>query len=103
MISCGEDKAKDINISELKTACEVVDAVLLVSNEIVALGEAVDSEKGASEAQKKQYNVLIEKGGEIENGMRKMDLDKSKLKACPNFEISDGIFKKAKKLRKVFK
>ena len=77
VISCG-NKAKDINVSELKTECEVVDAIVIVANEIVALGEAVDSEEGASEAQKKEYKSLNEKRKEIENHAKGMNIENSK-------------------------
>ena len=56
VISCG-NKAKDINASELTTECEVADAMLIVMDEVIALGEAVDSEEGASEEQKKEFKL----------------------------------------------
>ena len=102
VISCG-NKAKDINVSELKTECEVVDAILLVANEIIALGEAVDSEEGASEAQKKEYKSLKEIVGEISELARGQDFDESKAEACPNFETLEAIKTKGRRLEKVFR
>ena len=90
VISCG-NKAKDINVSELKTECEVVDALLIVMDEIIALGEAVDSEEGASEAQKKEYKSLVEKAEEIGAQSDRLDFKKSDLKDCPNFETARRI------------
>ena len=60
VISCG-NKAKDIDVSELKTECEAVDAVIIVVDEMLELGEAVDSEEGASEEQKKEFKSLRRK------------------------------------------
>ena len=60
VISCG-NKAKDINASELKTECEVADALSIVMDELIALGEAVDSEEGASEEQKEEVKVFRRK------------------------------------------
>ena len=107
--SCGKDtksdarnaketnKDKDINVSELKTECEVVDAMELVINEMLALSEGVDSEEGASEAQIKEYKALEEKLNDIMNTIKarsfpKFDFDSSKLEVCPNFEsLNDNI------------
>ena len=102
VISCG-NKAKDINVSELKTECEVVDAIVIVANEIVALGEAVDSEEGASEEQKKEFKSLMEKAKEIENQGRELNIDKSKAEACPNYETVKGNREKVRKARKLLK
>ena len=66
VISCG-NKAKDIDVSELKTECEAVDAMITVADEILELGEAVDSEEGASEEQKEEFKSLGEKAEEIED------------------------------------
>ena len=58
VISCG-NKAKDIDVSELKTECEAVDAFVTVADEMLELGEAVDSEEGASEEQKEEFLLLV--------------------------------------------
>ena len=101
VISCG-NKAKDINVSEIKTECEVVDAVLIVMDEIIALGEAVDSEEGASEAQKKEYKSLMEKAKEIENQADELNLEKSNAKDCPNIETLETNKGKLRKIKKNF-
>ena len=98
----GEKAAKDINVSEIKTECEVVDAVLIVMDEIIALGEAVDSEEGASEAQKKEYKSLMEKVKEIENQADELNLEKSNAKDCPNFETLETNKGKLRKIKKNF-
>ena len=99
VISCG-GKAKDIDVSELKTECDVTDASLIVMDEILALVEAVDSEEGASEEQKKEYESLEEKMKEILKQASKLDLDKDKFEDCPNYETGE---KKGKKTRKAIK
>ena len=60
VISCG-NKAKDIDVSELKTECEAVDAFIIVVDEVLELVEAVDSEEGASEEQKKEFKLVRRK------------------------------------------
>ena len=85
VVSCGGDKAKDIDVSELKTACEVIDAMIIVMNEVVALGESVDSEEGASDAQKKEFKSLEDLMNEIGEKGDDMDMDDEMIRACPNF------------------
>jgi hypothetical protein len=102
VISCG-DKAKDIDASELKTECEVVDAQIIIMNEMVALAEVVDSEEGASDAQKKEWKSLVEKIEEIRDQFVEMKLDKDKAEDCPKFKTGKDLDKKTRKQRKVFK
>jgi chemotaxis protein histidine kinase CheA len=104
VISC-EKTAKDINVSEIKTECEVVDAVLIVTDEVLELVEAVDSEEGASEAQKKEYKSLMEKVEELEYYFEESDFSKKAFKKCPKFEILDSKMAKAnsRKTRRLFK
>ena len=100
VISCG-NKAKDIDVSELKTECEAVDAMEIVFDELIALGEAVDSEEGASEEQKEEFKSLGEKMEEIMTQVSKLDLDEDKLEDCPSFETVEKKNKKIKKLRRI--
>jgi hypothetical protein len=102
VISCG-NKAKDINVKELKTECEVVDAMVLLMGEIVALAEAVDSEEGASEAQKKEYKSLGEKGEELEDYLKESDFSKKAIKKCPKYETGNRLEKKMRKAKKLLK
>jgi len=102
VISCG-NKAKDINASELTTECEVADAMLIVMDEVIALGEAVDSEEGASEEQKEEFKSLGEKAQEIGEQADELGFKESDLEDCPSFETVKKKGKKAKKLRKVFR
>ena len=89
VISCG-NKAKDINVKELKTECEALDAVLIITDEVLKLAEAVDSEEGASEEQKKEFKLLYEKTEEIEDYLKESDFSKKAFKKCPKFEILDS-------------
>ena len=93
VISCG-NKAKDIDVSELKTECEAVDAVITVADEMLELVEAVDSEEGASEEQKKEYKLLGEKAKEIEDYLEESDFSKEAFKNCPKFEILESKMRK---------
>ena len=102
VISCG-NKAKDINVSEIKTECEALDAMITVADELIALGDAVDSEEGASEEQKEEFKSLGEKAEEIEKQASKLDLDEDKLEDCPNFETLKKKGKKTRKLGKDFR
>ena len=102
VISCG-NKAKDINVSELKTECEVVDAMLIVFNEIIALADAVDSEEGATEEQKKEFKSLKEKTQEIGEQSDELGFKESDVEDCPSFETLEKKIGRAEILRKVFK
>ena len=101
VISCG-NKAKDINVSEIKTECEVVDAMSIVMDEVIALGEAVDSEEGASEEQKEEFKSLGEKALEIGEQSDELGFKKSDLEDCPIWKKINKKRKKVKKLRKFF-
>jgi len=94
VISCGKT-AKDIDVSELTTECEVVDAMRMVMDEVIALGEAVDSEEGASEEQKEEFKSLEEKIQEIGEKGDELGFKDADLEDCPNFE--DGWDRKLKK------
>jgi len=110
VISCG-NKAKDIDVSELKTECEVVDAIEIVIDEIIVLGEAVDPEEGVlgaitygfegSKEQKKEYESLEEKAQEIKEQSDELGFKESDLEDCPNFETVDKKMKKAKSIRRI--
>jgi len=102
VISCG-GKAEDIDVKELETECDIVDAMEIVMDEIIVLGEAVDSEEGASEEQKEEFKSLGEKAEEIEKQASKLDLDEDKLEDCPNFETLKKKGKKTRKLGKDFR
>ena len=102
VISCG-NKAKDINVSEIKTECEAVDAVITVADEMLELVEAVDSEEGASEEQKKEFKLLYEKREEIEDYLKESDFSEKAFKKCPKYEIADSKMAKSRKSRKIFK
>ena len=101
VISC-EKTAKDIDASELTTECEVADAMLIVMDEVIALGEAVDSEEGASEEQKEEFKSLGEKALEIGEQSDELGFKQSDLEDCPNYETSKKKLKKSRKLRKFF-
>jgi len=110
VISCG-NKAKDIDVSELKTECEVLDAMEIVIDEIIVLGEAVDPEEGVlgaiaygfegSKEQKKEYESLQEIADDIEKRMRKLEFDMDDLEDCTNYEIVDKKAKKAQIIRRI--
>tara|TARA_B110000977_G_scaffold8407_1_gene11260 strand:+ start:852 stop:1202 length:351 start_codon:yes stop_codon:yes gene_type:complete len=85
VISCGK-KAKDIDVSEITTACDVVDVMTIVADEAIALGEAIDSEEGASEAQKKELKFLGEISDEVGRHYKEIGLKESDLKDCPSME-----------------
>jgi len=121
IISCGNkakdidvsEKAKDINVKELETECDILDAMEIVMDEIIVLGEAVDSEEGVlgaitygfegSKEQKKEYKLLGEKAEEINERADELGFKGSEDPDCPNFETVKKKGKKAKKLRKVFR
>ena len=102
VISCG-NKAKDIDVSELKTECEAVDAVITVADEMLELVEAVDSEEGASEEQKKKFKLLEEKRGEIEDYLKESGFSRKVFEKCPKYETLKSNKKIFPKSKKIFK
>ena len=110
VISCG-NKAKDIDVKELETECDIVDAMEIVMDEIIVLGEAVDSEEGVlgaitygfegSKEQKKEYESLKEIVEDIGERMIKLEFDEDDLEDCPNFEIVEKKGKKARSIRRI--
>ena len=110
VISCG-NKAKDIDVKELETECDVVDALEIVMDEMIVLGEAVDPEEGVlgaivygiegSKEQKKEYESLNEILEDIRKRMIKLELDEDDLEDCTNFEIVDKKAKKADRIRRI--
>ena len=100
VISCG-NKAKDIDVKELTTECDLVYAMEIVLDEIIVLGEAVDSEEGASEEQKEEFKSLGEKAEEINE--RADELGFKDEPDCPNYKTLEKKMKNLKKLRKVFR
>jgi hypothetical protein len=99
VISC-EKTAKDIDASELTTECEVADAMLIVMDEVIALGEAVDSEEGASEEQKEEFESLGEKLQEIGEKSDELGFKEADLEDCPNFETVEKKIKNIYKMEK---
>ena len=83
VISCG-NKAKDIDVKELETECDIVDALEIVMDEMLELGEAVDSEEGASEEQKKEFKSLKKKRRNWRT--RRIGFRGRVFEDCPNYE-----------------
>ena len=110
VISCG-GKAEDIDVKELETECDVVDALEILMDEIIVLGEAVDPEEGVlgaiaygfegSKEQKKEYESLQEIADDIKKRMSKLELDEDDLEDCTNYEIVDKKVKKANIIRRI--
>ena len=110
VISCG-GKAEDIDVKELETECDIVDAMEIVMDEIIVLGEAVDPEEGVlgaitygfegSKEQKKEFESLQEIIEDIGKRMSKLEFDEDDLEDCPNFETVDKKMKKVKSIRRI--
>ena len=77
-----------------------LDAMKIVMDELMVLGEAVDYEEGVSEEQKKEYESLKAKMKEIGQKSKESDNDDDKFEDCPNFET---LKKQSKKLEKATK
>ena len=102
VISCG-NKAKDIDVKELKTECEAVDAMIIVMDEALELVEAVDAEEGASEEQKKESESLKEKLEEITERIVELEMDDKALEKCPKYETLESKIKEVSETANIFK
>ena len=85
VISCG-NKAKDIDVKELETECDVVDAMEIVTDELIALVEAVYSEEGDLKEQMEEFKSLGEKAQEILKQADELGFKLSEEPDCPNVE-----------------
>ena len=79
--SCGGKKALDINVEELETACEVVDALDLIASEMSVIVE--DGEVGSDEEE--QFEKLVEKIGEVDK-VAQSKFDRSEAEICEKWE-----------------
>jgi hypothetical protein len=110
VISCG-GKAEDIDVKELETKCDLVDAMEIVMDKIIVLGEAVYPEEGVlaaitygfegSKEQKKEYESLGEKVKEIAKRADELGFKESDLEDCPNFKTVEKKMKKVKSIRRI--
>lgn len=64
--SCGGETALDINVAELETACDVVDALDLIASEMSVMVE--DGEIGSDEEE--EFGKLVDKIGEVDEVAR---------------------------------
>ena len=88
--SCGGKKALDINVDELETACDVVDALDLIATEMSAMVE--DGEVGADEEE--EFGKLVDKISEVDEVAR-TDFDRTDAEACEKW---DAMRKKSEEL-----
>ncbi len=80
--SCGKQKALEIDVATLDTACDFVDALELVVDEMTVLVE--DKELSADEEE--LFNKLQNKGDEI-NQMAESKFERSEAEKCENWEL----------------
>ncbi|NOQ70439.1 MAG: hypothetical protein GQ574_00465 [Crocinitomix sp.] len=79
--SCGGKKALDINVEDLETACDVVDALDLIASEMAVMVE--DGEVGSDEEE--QFEKLVDKIGEVDEVAR-TEFERSEAEACEKWE-----------------
>jgi hypothetical protein len=95
--SCGK-KAMDIQVSELETACDFVDAMELVIDETAALVDGVTSKDALSSSQTTELEALTTKLQEISEAAE-AKYTKAEAQECKNFE---RLREKGEKLESLF-
>ena len=95
-IGCGK-KAKDIDVNDLKTECEVVDAYILILNELDDLSGSIDSDDGPSDKQKEKFESLENKFKEIRS-YRKENFNLSRMKMCENWPDYEKKYQQTRKV-----
>ena len=91
LLSC--KKVKDIEVSEIETACQAVDAYLKIAKRGVLLYKSINSSKGKPALKKiNEYKILREKGEQLEGLLESGNFTESEIKNCKNFEKLDKIF-----------
>jgi hypothetical protein len=93
MTSCGGKKAKDIDVEKLSSACEIVDAYLIVVNEMLDLSKEWDKldENNGSEKRQDEIEGIVD--NELSKIMDKIDkktaslgIEEDEIKKCKNFK-----------------
>ena len=90
--SCGSKKAKDINIDDLDSACEFVDALEIVADEMIAIKGSKSMEE-LSETEKADLEALGDKLRDIDRAAGKK-FEKEEAEKCGNFKTVEGKFEK---------
>jgi len=81
-IGCG-NKAKDIDVNDFKTECDVIDAYILVLNEMDDFSGSIDF-VAPSDKQKEKFKAFKDKLFEIKD-YRKENFSLSRLKICQKY------------------
>lgn len=90
LAGCGSESAEDINIEDLKTACDCVDAGNVIMTDILdAAGDKEENELEKDEAFMKKF----EKMEALEKKCRKI-AKKSEMKECDGWKEFEGTMKK---------
>jgi hypothetical protein len=80
---CGK-KAKDINVNDLKSACDFVDAMELILDETTTLVGSSTSRADLSAEKSTELEALVDKLKEVSDAADKQ-YKKSDAEKCPNF------------------
>lgn len=98
LTGCGKKKAKDIQVSELKTPCEIVDAMEIVVDEVTDLLGGAKTKEELDADKLKELEALMMKLDEIDDAARDK-FKKSEAEACPAWnrlqekgDKLDGVF-----------
>ena len=96
LFSCSES-AKDIDPKKIDNACDFVDAVGTVTDEMIDLMEKYkdQDESDIPESAKEEMELLEKKMDELEDVMK--DEWKDEIKDCKNFKEVDGNLNKIKR------
>lgn len=83
--SCGGKKAKDLKVEDMKSACDFVDGMQVVMDEILALVGTAAGPDALSESQKGELKPLVDKLRELDEAAGKA-YEKAEAEKCPNFK-----------------
>jgi hypothetical protein len=94
-VSCGgKSGAYSINVAELKTACDFVNASEKIVDELISIKGDKKSPSELSEADKENGRELMKKWNEIEKSMKEKNFPEADLEKC---EGSKRLIEKTKK------
>ena len=97
MLSCTQ-KAEDIKLSNLKTACDYIDAMEKISD--AAIKTKGDKSKGDLSQEDKNYLKVLKNKIEDIGGSAEKKYTLAELEECSNFEIAIDKIKKARAIIK---
>jgi Spy/CpxP family protein refolding chaperone len=87
--SCGTD-AKDIKLSDLDTACDYVEAMIICAEEMTEIKGDHDNRSDLSKDEQEEYKEISQKMRDVSQACRKK-FTKAEVKECDDYDELDKL------------